>query len=105
MKMMSLLHDGEEEHGPLLFIFLNWYENSNLRLNISKTKNIVNFIEKEQRVICSILINGEQMQLETTYKYRGIILDNKLGLGCMDWLSKCKQASTKNVLLKYITVF
>lgn len=32
--LVSLLYEGEEEHGPVLDFFLNWCKNSNL-LNIS----------------------------------------------------------------------
>ncbi len=79
--LVSLLHDGEEKHGPVLDFFLNWCENSNLLLNISKTKEmVINFREKEQSVTHPTLINGEQIQLVTNYKYLGIMLDNKLGM-------------------------
>lgn len=59
--LVSLLNDGEEEHGPVLDFFLNWCENSNLSLNISKTKEmVIDFREKEQSETHLKLINGEQ---------------------------------------------
>ncbi|KAF7666674.1 hypothetical protein LDENG_00096780 [Lucifuga dentata] len=38
--LVSLLFDGEEEHGPVLDYFLNWCEKSNLLLNTTKTKEM-----------------------------------------------------------------
>ncbi len=102
--LVSLLHEGEEEHGPVLDFFLNWCKNSNLLLNFSKTKEmVIDFRVKEQSVIHPTLINGEQIQIVRNYKYLAIMLDNKL-VGCMDWPFK-EKAVTENVLFKEMIVF
>ncbi len=46
--LVSLLYDGEKEHGSVLDYFLNWCEKSNLLLHISKTKEMSTDFRKLQ---------------------------------------------------------
>lgn len=38
--LVSLLEDGEGDYGPVLDLFLDWYNKSNLILNTNKTKEM-----------------------------------------------------------------
>lgn len=103
--LVSLLNDGEDEHGPVLDFFINWCENSNLFLNILKTKEmVIDFREKQLTEIHPTLINGEQIELVTNYKYLGVMLDSKLK---WDAWSDCvsKKLQQRMYFLKKLLIF
>lgn len=75
--MVSLLEDGEGEHGPVLDSFLDWCNKSNLILNTKKTKEMSIDFRRSQPSSATV-IKGETIQAVTNYKYLGIVLDNKL---------------------------
>ena len=76
--LVSLLHDEEKEHGPVLEYFVNWCEKSNLLLNPSKTKEMCVDFRKEEAPNTVTLINGKPIQQVCEFKYLGIVLDSKL---------------------------
>lgn len=71
--LVSLLQDGEVDHGPVL----EWCNKSHFILNTTKTKEMSIDFRKSQQTI-DTYINGEIIQVVTNYKYLGIVLDNKL---------------------------
>ncbi len=75
--LVSLLHDGEEEHGPVLDHFLKWCERANFVFNTAKTKEMsVDF--RRQLSYQPTFINGEPIQSVTGYKYLGVVLNHRL---------------------------
>lgn len=76
--IVSLLHDNESNHGPVIDYFLNWCKNSFLNLNVSKTKDIcIDFRRHAPATQCTV-IDGQEVESVVKYKYLGSIIDNKL---------------------------
>jgi hypothetical protein len=59
---------------------VRWCEENFLLLNVSKTKELIIDLRRGPNPHIPLLINNEQVEVVTQYKYLGTILDNKL-----DW--------------------
>ena len=58
-------------------LFSSWCSN-NLHLNVSKTKEMCIDFRRNRTVISPIVINGEPVEQVDSFKYLGVILDEKL---------------------------
>ena len=76
--MVSLLQEDEKEHGPALDDFVAWCEESSLELNVSKTKDMIIDFRKSPSFAPPTVIKGADVEMVQTYKYLGVVLDNKL---------------------------
>lgn len=57
---VSLLHDDEYAHGPVVDEFVGWYENTFLQLNVQKTKDMyIDFRKKPQNTDQKTVIKGQ----------------------------------------------
>ena len=75
--IVSLLQKDERGHGPIIEDFVQWCEESYLKLNISKTKDMhIDFGKKSRCVATSM--KGQLVEQVKSYKYLGTIIDSKL---------------------------
>lgn len=79
---MGCIRDGcEEEHRSTIRDYVGWC-NNHLRLNISKTKEMVIDFRRKGLKPDQVSILGTDVDLVSNYKYVGVQLVNKL-----DWSS------------------
>ena len=64
---MSLLQDEETEHGPVVEDFVQWCVNMNLKLNITKTKDMKTEFRKVLRSLSPVLINSAAIEFVENY--------------------------------------
>ena len=67
-----------------------------LLLNVTKTKEMVVDFRRERSMISPITIMGENVELVDTYKYLGVLLDNKL-----DWKANTEAVYKKGMSRLY----
>ncbi len=81
----------EGEYRSTIQDFVNWSSLNHLRLNISKTKEMVfqDFRKKRPKPE-PVSIQGTEVELVSSYKYLGVQLDNKL-----DWSSHMEAVHKK----------
>ena len=58
--------------------FASWCDTKYLYLNVSKTKEMFIDFRKNQRWPKPVYIKGEAVERVDTYKYLGVVFDNKL---------------------------
>ena len=58
--------------------FVSWCDKHYLYLNVSKTKEMCIDFRKNQRCPKPVYIKGEAVERVDTYKYLGVVFDNKL---------------------------
>ncbi|CAB1328317.1 unnamed protein product [Coregonus sp. 'balchen'] len=83
--IVILLQDGESirsgavtMHGPVVDYFRSWCNNCFLQPNVSKTKDMAIDFRRQPRNPSPTVVMGSDIELVTTYKYLGTVLDNKL---------------------------
>ena len=76
--------DDEEEYREVIKRFVKWAGESNLRLNTSKTKELVVDFRRPRNPPrpppAPVVINEEQVEMVDSYKFLGVYVNNKL-----DW--------------------
>jgi hypothetical protein len=82
-------HD-ESEYRELLKSFVDWCEMNGLRLNASKTKEIVVDFSRYPHKVVPVNIQESEIEIVTSYKYLGVYLNNKL-----DWSDNTVQVYKK----------
>jgi hypothetical protein len=70
--LISLLHDDEDHHGPVLDGFTEWCEGSHLVLNTNKTKEMCIDFRKRTTPSSAISIRGQNIEIVEQYKYLGV---------------------------------
>ena len=70
--------------------FTSWCTDNKLLLNTDKTKEIVFDFRSQPSEIRPVVINGSQIEQVDSYKYLGVIIDNKL-----KWEKQAKEVSKK----------
>ncbi|KAK2189868.1 hypothetical protein NP493_95g05039 [Ridgeia piscesae] len=78
--MLALLNDfaSYQSYLSLVVRFSSWCSNNFLHLNVSKTKEMCIDFRRNRTVISPIVINGEPVEQVDSFKYLGVILDEKL---------------------------
>ncbi len=76
--IVSLLNDTETSHGPVLNYFLDWCNEAFLELNVTKTKDVCIDCRRHHPAPVNTTVNGEAVEIVDSYKYLGIIIDDKL---------------------------
>ena len=78
--MLTLLNDFASYQSYLSSVvrFSSWCSNNFLHLNVSKTKEICIDYRRNRTVISPIVINGEPVEQVHSFKYLGVMLDEKL---------------------------
>ena len=78
--MLALLNDFASYQSYLssLVRFSSWCSNNFLHLNVFKTKEMCIDFRRNRTVISPIVINGEPVEQVDSFKYLGVILDEKL---------------------------
>lgn len=74
--LVSLMQEGEGEHGPVLREFVEWCDSHSLKLNVLKTKELVLDFRKTSQSPPPTLIKGTAVEMLDSYKYLGMLLDH-----------------------------
>ena len=72
------MDDTEASHGPVVSDFISWCDEAFLQLNVTKTKDMCIDFRLSAPATQISVINGQPVELVTTYKYLGTIIDNRL---------------------------
>ena len=79
--IVACVRDGQEgEYRGLVEDFVQWCKLNHLQLNTSKTKEMVVDFRRSKATTLPVSIEGVNVEVVDTYKYLGVLLDNKL-----DW--------------------
>ena len=78
--MLALLSDfaSYQSYVSSVVRFSSWCSNNFLHLNVSKTKEMCTDFRRNRTVNSPIVINGEPVEQVDSFKYLGVILDEKL---------------------------
>ncbi len=76
--IVSLLHDDEDSHGPVVDDFLSWCNDAFLQLNVTKMKEICIDFRRTPPSVPNSEINGQKVEIISNYKYLGTIIDDRL---------------------------
>ncbi|KAK2155971.1 hypothetical protein NP493_2017g00010 [Ridgeia piscesae] len=78
--MLALLNDFASYQSYLSSVvrFSSWCSKTFLHLNVSKTKEMCIDFRRNRTVVSPIVINGEPVEQLDSFKYLGVILDEKL---------------------------
>ena len=71
------LQDTEADHGHALPDFVKWCEESFLDLNVSKTKELIDF-RKQKAIVPASTIHGRDVEIVNGYNYLGTWFDSRL---------------------------
>ena len=75
--LLTLLQDTEADHGHALPDFVKWCEESFLDLNVSKTKELIDF-RKQKAIVPASTIHGKDVEIVNGYRYLGTWFDSRL---------------------------
>ena len=108
MALVALLKDENSLSQYFLFIdyLAYWFDSSFLELNVKKTKELCFGEDRMQDTSLArpCKIKGENVEQVTSFKYLGVILDNKLNYNChVDHV--CKKANQRLFLLRKLKHF
>ena len=102
--IVSLLQGDESGHGPVVEDFVTWCDDSYLKLNITKTKDMI--IDFRTRPVDHVttIIKGEAVDQVENFKYLGIVIDSKLSfeLNCE---MVCKKSQQRLSCLRKLAKF
>ena len=73
----------EREYRDLVGNFMKWCGENHLQLNMAKTKEMVVDFRRNKPLPIPVCIGGTDIDMVDTYKYLGVVLDNKL-----EWTTK-----------------
>lgn len=76
--IVSLLTHNDPEHGAILNDFTEWCKSSFIKINETKTKEMLIDFSTNSHAVSSTLINDQTIEVVKQYKYLGIIIDDKL---------------------------
>ena len=79
--IVSLLKEDQLLHGSVINDFVSWCDKSFLQINVSKTKDMIISFRKSKPCPALTSIKGAEIELVDSYKYLGVVVDNKL---CFD---------------------
>ena len=73
-----VLNDDFINYTQVVMSFVNWWDSNHLILNVTKTKEMVIDFRKQTKVPDLIVIKENDVERVETFKYLGVVLDNKL---------------------------
>ncbi|KAM4544613.1 delta-sarcoglycan isoform 2-T2 [Odontesthes bonariensis] len=104
--VVGCIRDGEEgQYRTLVDNFVEWSEQNHLRLNVSKTREmVIDFRRKKKTPSQPLKIKGEVVEEVEDYKYLGVVIGNRL-----DWASNtdavCKKGMSRLYFLRKLRSF
>ena len=77
--LTGLITDDDDTHyRQEIDRFVEWCDENYLELNVSKTKEMIVDFRKNRPVLDDIVIKGEVVERANSYKYLGVVIDDKL---------------------------
>ena len=76
--LLSLLFGSQQDHGPALRDFVKWCDDSYLKFNGCKTKELIIDLRKHSQSPGKTTIHDQEVEIVTKYKYLGTVFDIKL---------------------------
>ena len=76
--LLSLLVGSHQDHGLALRYFFKWCDDSYLKFNVCKTKELVIDFRKHRQSPGKTIIHDQELEIVTKYKRLGTVFDNKL---------------------------
>ena len=73
-----VLNDNFINYTQEIMSFVDWCDSNHLVLNVTKTKEMVIDFRKQTKVADLIVIIKKDVERVDTFKYLGIVIDNKL---------------------------
>lgn len=102
--IVSLLHNQDLGHGPVVEDFISWYDRFSLQLNVNKTKDMVNDYRRSPPSLWMTTIKGLNIEIVRTHKYLGVVIDNKLTFQ-PNALAVCKKVQQRLFFLRKLKSF
>ncbi len=102
--IVSFLTGDENSHGPEVNNFLTWCDSAFLQVNIKKTKYMVIDFRSNPSSPQPTSVKGQMVEWASSYKYLGLIIDNKL---CFDTHVEavCKKGQQRLHCLRRLSTF
>ena len=99
-----IMVDDDSHYRQEIDRFVEWCDSNYLELNVSKTKEMIVDFRKEEHVLTEVKIKGKPVKRVDSYKYLGIVLDEKLS-----WKEntdyKCKRVQSRMYCLRKLRSF
>ena len=76
--LLSLLSGSQQDHDPALRDFVKWCDDSYLKFNGCKTKELIIDLRKHSQSPGKTTIHDQEVEIVTKYKYLGTVFDIKL---------------------------
>ena len=102
--IVSLLHNNESSHGPVLQDFISWCDLSFLVLNTSKTKDMTIDFRAQTPNCDPTVIKGQSVECVESYKYLGTVIDSKLSFN-KNCEAVCKRGHQRLFYLRKLSSF
>ncbi len=102
--LISLLQEGEVDHGPVLEDFVEWCDNHFLKLNVLKTKDMAIDFRKNSPSTLPTIIKGSQVETVEYYKYLGTVIDKNLNHD-LNTSTICKKGLQRLYFLRRLNTF
>lgn len=102
--IVSLLQKDEDSHGPIVGHFAQWCNDSNLLVNVAKTKDMIIDFRKNPRAATETSFNGKRVDFVDKYKYLGTIIDSSLNFEA-NWEAVVKKGNQRLFCLRKLSQF
>ena len=76
--ILGLIHGAEQTYFDEVNNFVDWCDKNYLKINVSKTKEMIFDFRRSKPAIPPLKIKDETVEVTTTYKYLGLTIDNKI---------------------------
>ena len=76
--LQGMIHEDESSYRDAVIEFTSWCRDNFLILNVKKTKELIIDFRKNSAPKTQLQIEGEDVEIVTSYKYLGVTIDHKL---------------------------
>ena len=76
--IQGLIHNNDEDYLSFINTFCDWCDEHYLLLNVKKTKELIIDFRVKKDPLLPVTIKDQVVEIVNTYKYLGVIIDDKL---------------------------
>ena len=99
--ILGLVRNSSEVNYRLLIDNVSrWCSDNFLNLNVKKTKEVIFDFRRKKDDLVNVKINGNDVEIVSSYKYLGVVIDNRLSLSNMS-LKKYKRQIGVSTMLEF----